>query len=106
MIVIMLFVYLFINKKTNAYLIKNTNFNNLEHGSDNRFLNNITNINYDVLYKMRLNAKKQELLTKLDDKTIPIQYKLKLLEYNPDNIIPPNIFAGNLMKNFDFDFDF
>ena len=106
MIVIMLFVYLFINKKTNAYLIKNTNFNNLEHGSDNRFLNNITNINYDVLYKININLKKQRLLNKLEDKTISIQDKLKLLEYNPDNIIPPNIFAGNLMKNFDFDLDF
>jgi hypothetical protein len=61
MIFIILFVYLFTNKKTNAYLIKNINFNNLNEGSDNRFPNNITSINYDMLLKMRTNIKKQKL---------------------------------------------
>ena len=55
MIFVILFVYLFTNKKTNAYLIKNINFNNLNEGSDNRFPNNITDINYNILYKIKLN---------------------------------------------------
>jgi hypothetical protein len=100
----MLFVYLFIYKKTNAYLIKNIGFNYVKEGSDNRFCNNITEIDYNILYKINTNMKKQWLLNKLEDKTISVQYKLKILEYNEHNIIPPNLIAGNIMKNSDFDF--
>ena len=102
MIIIMLFVYLFINKKTNAYLLKNINFNNLKDGSDNRHLNNITDIDYEILCKIKLNLKKQKLLMVLEDKNVLTHYKLNLLENTNFQITAPNISAGNLMKEFNF----
>jgi hypothetical protein len=102
MIFVILFVYLFTNKKTNAYLIKNINFNNLNEGSDNRFPNNITDINYNILYKIKLNLKKQKLLNALEDKNIPIYYKLNLLGHDKVQIVAPNVLAGKLMEEFNF----
>ena len=55
MIFVRLFVYLFINKKTNTYLIKNVSFNDLNEGCDNRFPNNITNIDYGMLFRIKTN---------------------------------------------------
>jgi hypothetical protein len=97
-----LFVYLFLNKKTNAYLIKNTNFNDISEGCDNRFPNNITNIDYNMLFKIQTNLKKQKLLNILEDKNIPVYHKINLLEYNKTQIPAPNVLAGNLMKDFNF----
>ena len=103
--IIILFVYLFLNKQTNSYLIKNVNFNNLNEGSDNRILNNITDINYNTFYRMKLHMKKQHMLNVLEDNDLRIHYKLHMLEnskYNKDNIKPPNILEGGLMKHFEF----
>ena len=103
MIFVILFVYLFTNKKTNAYLIKNINFNNLNEGADNRFPNNITSINYNTLYKIHTSIKKQKLLNALEDKNIHIYYKLNLLGHDKIQIVAPNVLAGKLMEEFNFE---
>lgn len=100
MIIIILFFYLFMNKKTNAFLIKNVNLNNLIDGFDNRYLNNISDIDYNMLFRIKTNIKKKQLLNILEDKNTPIHYKLNLLHHNQLNIVAPNISACNLMKNF------
>ena len=49
-----------------------------------------------------MSLKKQKLLNALEDKNIPIYYKLNLLEHDKVQIVAPNVLAGKLMEEFNF----
>ena len=53
-----------------------------------------------MLFRIKSNIKKLQLLNTLEDKGVSIHYKLNLLDHNQLKIVAPNISASNLMKNF------
>jgi hypothetical protein len=74
---------------------------NKTSGYDYRYPINETNLenNCDI-YKIQMNLNKKRVLDILQDKNVSINTKLDLIKDN--GIKPPNIFAGGLMKDFDF----
>lgn len=71
-------------------------------GIDERYLTNKTHDNNYFNYKMMTLYKKQKLFTILKNEKISINEKLELLEDN--SVKAPDLFAGGLFKDSDFDF--
>jgi hypothetical protein len=87
--------------KANNYTLKN----NMTSGYDGRY--NITEIlNNTEIEKIKENFNKYNLLKTLEDKKIPIQHKIKLIDnYNKNNyqsVYVTNITKGGLFKDWNF----
>jgi hypothetical protein len=113
----LIFVCLFLNKKTNFYHIKlNTYSNYIKYiSNNNNIYNNTNNTGIDnrhinmhdlddkIILKIKINLQKQILLNKLQDSSIHINKKIDLIGFNQNEVIKPNLLAGKLEKQFNFD---
>jgi hypothetical protein len=72
------------------------------NGNDNRYQKNETLLRIDTI-KMRQIFEKKQLLDILQNNYISVDVKLNLIR-DDNNVKVPNITAGGLMNNFNFDF--
>jgi len=90
------------SEKSNT--LKSKSISEKYNGYDQRILNETLNTNQkDVnLFKIQKYFEKKKLLDILQDKNVSISTKLLLLQDN--SIKSCNLYAGGIMKDFDFEF--
>ena len=83
------------------YVIPNKPVLKKSSGYDERYSLNNTNSDNEKLFNIASYLRKKKLLNILENKNVALTTKIFLL--NDITIKPNNIFAGGLMRDFDFD---
>ena len=102
-------LYLIYNQKKSSNLFlynSNTLINKVVsekyNGYDHRNLNDMNKTSQVTVYKIQQHFEKKKILDLLQDTNVSLTTKIILLQ--DSSIKPSNLYAGGLMKDFDFEF--
>ena len=92
-----------LTENLNTLSVVSNKYSKKSSGYDERFPLNNTNSDNKELYNIASYLGKKKLLDILQNENVSLMTKIFLL--NDNTIKPHNIFAGGLMRDFDFDFE-
>jgi hypothetical protein len=102
-------LYLIYNQKKSSNLflhnsntLRNTVVSEKYNGYDHRNLNDMNKTSQVTVYKIQQHFEKKKILDLLQDTNISLTTKILLLQ--DSSIKPSNLYAGGLMKDFEFEF--
>ena len=102
-------LYLIYNQKKSSNLflynsntLRNKVVSEKYNGYDHRNLNDMNKTSQVTVYKIQQHFEKKKILDLLQDTNVSLTTKIILLQ--DSSIKPSNLYAGGLMKDFDFEF--
>ena len=106
-VLFLIYNYNYKNKSSKLFLCNSNTLRNKVvsekyNGYDHRNLNDMNKTSQVTLYKIQQHFEKKKILDLLQDTNVSLTTKILLLQ--DSSIKPSNLYAGGLMKDFEFEF--